>query len=80
MAKRKISMLLPVYNEEIFLFHALHAPMQFVDQVVVVDGSPFGPSTDRTKEIIDVYDRQYPGIIEYFSGTFALEDGAWDEI
>lgn len=79
MAKRKVSMLLPVYNEEMFLFHALNAPMQFIDQVVVVDGGPFGPSTDRTKEIVDMYDHQYPGIITYLSGTFVLEDGAWDE-
>ena len=76
---RRISMLLPVYNEEMFLLHALKAPMEFVDQVVVIDGSPFGPSTDRTKEIIDMYDKQYPGVITYLSGTFALDNGGWDE-
>lgn len=79
MKKPGISMLLPVYNEERMLFHSLRSTIEFVDQVVVVDGSPFGPSTDRTGDILAFFSRQYPDKIDYLSGTFRLENGGWDE-
>lgn len=75
----KISMLLPVYNEEQFLRESLRNTMPFVDEAIVVDGSPWGASTDDTADIIDDFDRLYPGKINYSSGTFVKEDGAWDE-
>lgn len=75
----KVSMLLPVYNEEQFLREALRNTMPFVDEAIIVDGSPWGASTDGTADIIDDFDRLYPGKINYSSGTFVLDDGAWDE-
>lgn len=75
----KISMLLPLYNEEQFLYYSLENTLRFVDECIIVDGSQWGPSTDDTQNIIDEFDRLYPGKINYSSGTFALPDGAWDE-
>jgi hypothetical protein len=53
--------------------------MRYVDEAIIVDGSPWGASTDDTANIIDDFDRLYPGKINYSSGTFVLENGAWDE-
>lgn len=75
----KISMLLPVYNEAQFLREALRNTMPLVDEAIIIDGSPWGASTDDTANIIDDFDRLYPGKINYSSGKFALENGAWDE-
>jgi len=44
-----------------------------VDEIVLVDGSPEGPSTDKTKEIAKACDK-----VLYQSGKFATLDGAWD--
>lgn len=75
----KISMLMPVYNEEKFIFYSLENTLKYVDEAIIVDGSQYGPSTDKTKDIIDKYVELYPGKITYLSGTFAKEDGSWDE-
>jgi len=75
----KISMLLPVYNEGHILRHSLENTMRYVHEAIVVDGSPWGPSTDETPDIIGEFDLLYPGKITYLTGTFALENGAWDE-
>lgn len=68
-----ISAIVPVYNEEMFLTKNLETLSEYVDEVIVVDGSPDGPSVDETKAIATKYD-----VVQYFSGTFAKEDGAWD--
>jgi len=75
----KISMLMPVYNEEKFLFYSLENTLKYVNEAIIVDGSQYGPSTDKTKDIIDKFSELYPGKITYLSGTFAKEDGSWDE-
>lgn len=75
----KISMLLPVYNEGRLLRRSLENTMRHVDEAIIVDGSPWGASTDETANIVDDFDRLYPGRINYSSGTFVLEGGAWDE-
>lgn len=72
-------MLLPVYNEGIFLKYSLQNTIKYVDEIVIVDSSPTGPSTDNTKNIIDAFDVLYPKKIKYFSGTFRRDTGAWDE-
>lgn len=77
--KHKISMLLPIYNEGIFLAYSLQNTIPFIDEIIIIDGSPWGVSTDNSLGIIDDFDRRYPGKIKYFAGTFALRDGAWDE-
>ena len=85
--KHKISMLLPIYNEEKFLSYSLENTIPSVDEVIIIDGSPWGVSTDNSLNIIDDFHHKYPNKIKYFSGTFALPvensdeigDGAWDE-
>lgn len=77
--KHKISMLLPVYNEEKFLKYSLEFTLPHVDEAIIIDGSPWGASTDNSVKIIDDFDYKYPNKITYLSGTFALPDGAWDE-
>jgi len=78
-AMMKISMLLPVYNEEEFLTYSLATTIDYVDEVIIVDGGPFGPSDDKTHEIISGFDKIYPNKIKYFSGTFRFDNGGWDE-
>jgi len=41
-----------VHNEEWIVEYALKSTYEFVDKIIVVDGSPTGPSTDRTVEIV----------------------------
>jgi len=75
----KVSMLLPVYNEEVFLNYSLVNTIKYVDEIIIVDGGESGPSTDNTKNIIDAYDTLYPGKIKYYTGIFRMENGSWDE-
>jgi len=72
-------MLLPVYNEGTLLRYSLENTIKYVDEIVVVDGGPEGPSNDKTKDIIDGFGKLYPNKINYFSGTFRRENGSWDE-
>jgi len=39
------------YNEEIFIEAALRSTYDYVDEIIVVDGSPWGVSTDKTVTI-----------------------------
>jgi len=56
-----------VYNEELLVESALRSIYPFADEIVVVDGSPIGPSTDRTAEkAANVGPR-----VKVVSGTFA---------
>jgi 2-polyprenyl-3-methyl-5-hydroxy-6-metoxy-1,4-benzoquinol methylase len=68
-----------VWNEEICLPCALAGLLHVVDELVIVDGGPKGPSTDSTKQIIDGCIAAYPGKIKYLSGTYLRDDGTWDE-
>jgi len=40
-----------VYNEEIFIEASLKSVYDHVDEIVIIDGSPWGPSTDNTVKI-----------------------------
>jgi hypothetical protein len=64
---------MPVLNEERFLPATLKNLSPHVDEIVIVDGGPEGPSTDRTKEIAKACDK-----VQYTSGQYATLDGAWD--
>lgn len=75
----KISMLLPIYNEGILLKYSLENTIKYMDEIIIVDGGPHGPSTDNSKQIIDAFDRLYPGKIKYYTGIFRMENGSWDE-
>lgn len=73
-----ISVLMPVYNEERFLPYALNSIIDWVDEIVIVDGNEDGPSTDGTKAIINQFAERHPKKIVYASGTYRLPDGRWD--
>ena len=45
----------------------------YVDEIVVIDGSPEGPSTDSTAEIAQAHEK-----VVYRAGKFDMMDGAWD--
>jgi len=62
-----------VYNEEKLLPHVLKNIEPYVDEIVIVDGSPSGASTDKTTEIAKACDK-----VVYKSGTYGTPDGAWD--
>lgn len=46
-----------------------------MDEIVVVDGGPEGPSTDGTAEIAQAHPK-----VVYLSGVFQTMDGAWDNV
>lgn len=75
----KLSVILPVYNEERILPFALETMLPYVDQCIIIDGSEEGPSTDGTTSVIHKFMGDYPGVIEYLQGIFRTEDGALDD-
>jgi hypothetical protein len=62
-----------VLNEEKLLPGLLANISPHVDEIVIVDGGPDGPSTDKTKLIAKSCDK-----VLYTSGKYATLDGAWD--
>lgn len=48
---RPITAVIPVYNEELIIADCLKHIVDFVDNIVLVDGSPDGNSTDETKAL-----------------------------
>jgi glycosyltransferase involved in cell wall biosynthesis len=71
---KKLSVILPVYNEELLLPLFLENIGPYVDQLVVVDGGPAGPSSDRTAEIAQDYGEK----VVYLSGIYRTSTGTWD--
>jgi len=72
----KISLVMPVYNEEKLLPYHLELAAPYVDEIILVDGSPMGPSTDDTKNLIKKHDN-----VVRIEGKFELpnrKDG-WDK-
>jgi len=57
-----------VYNEEFLIDACLRSIKDFVDRIIIVDGSPWGPSTDKTIEIA----YRYPNV-KIISGKFEIE-------
>jgi hypothetical protein len=70
---RKISAIISVYNEEKLLPLCLNTINDYVDEIVIIDGSIKGSSTDNTKSIVTAFDK-----VIYKSGTFKTIPGAWD--
>jgi glycosyltransferase involved in cell wall biosynthesis len=62
------------YNEEAMIGESLGSIYDHVDEVVVVDGSQWGPSTDRTAEIA----KSLGPKVSVLSGTF--KDNGWDHL
>jgi len=73
MRLKKISVILPVYNEELFLPHTLANIEEYVDEIIVIDGSDKGASTDKTAEIAQSHPK-----VKYYSGIFLSDFGGWD--
>lgn len=69
---RKISVVIPVLNEEQFLPVILENINQRVDEIVIIDGGPDGISDDNTKEIAESFDN-----VIYYSDVFRSSTGAW---
>jgi len=76
----KISMKLITYNEEFFLPHSLAVVLPYIDELVVVDGSPDGPSTDCTLDILAEFSNRFPGKMKIFTGIYRNHDSSWDEM
>lgn len=74
----KLSAVIAVYNEELCLPCCLASLLPVLDEVILVDGSPEGPSTDRSKSIIESFSAQHPGKVVYISGAFRNSAGGWD--
>ncbi len=70
---KKISVILPVYNESILLPLVLSNIEQYVDEIVVVDGGPEGKSSDETAELANNCDK-----VVYSTGVFRDSNGGWD--
>ncbi len=70
---RKVSAIMSVYNEEKLLPLALKSIKPYVDEIIIIDGSENGPSTDRTGEIVGSYSS-----VRYVKGTYRTLGGAWD--
>jgi hypothetical protein len=71
---KRISAVLPVYNEERLLPLVLANIEPHVDEIVIVDGGPEGPSTDKTAEIY----KSFGDKLIYRAGTFKASNGSWD--
>lgn len=70
-------MVMPVFNEERLLPFHLQLAAPHLDEIVLVDGSPDGPSTDNTRNLIKEANYDNVTVIE---GKFALKGmkGGWD--
>lgn len=70
----KISVIIPVYNEELFLESCIKNIYDFVDEIIVIDGSEHGESTDNTESII----KSFGNKIIYIHGKYSTQTGGWD--
>lgn len=72
----KISMIMPIYNEEKLLPHHLELAAPHLDEIIIVDGGPYGPSTDGSQDIARKYSN-----VKVIKGTFELKNRkeGWDK-
>lgn len=75
-----ISLKLITYNEAFYLPHSLKTVLPYVDEAIIVDGGPEGPSTDATLDVLEGFRQEYPDKVKYFAGTYRAADGSWDEM
>ena len=59
------------YNEEVFIEASLRSVYDHVDEIIVIDGSPWGPSTDKTAEIA----RSVGSRVKVISGKYVNKVG-----
>lgn len=79
----KLSLILAVHNEALFLPY-LDVVLNYVDEAIIVDSSPFGQSDDGSTEILEDYAMQYPSIkLTVIKDNCRRNDGirdyTWDE-
>jgi glycosyltransferase involved in cell wall biosynthesis len=74
----KLSALIQVYNEELFVGPCLAGLLPVVDEIVIVHGGPDGISTDKTALYLESAVANYPGKIVCLEGVFRQKDGQWD--
>jgi hypothetical protein len=79
----KISVGMIAYNAMPVVEMALRSIYPHVDEIIIIDGSRMGPSTDGTAKFSasSFITRSGPrhAEVRVFSGTFARPDGSWDE-
>lgn len=77
----KLSLILAVHNEASFLPY-LDVVLNYVDEAIIVDSSPFGPSDDGSSDILAGYAQQHAKV-KLSQGTYRRNDGirdyTWDE-
>ena len=71
----KVFVEMVAYNEEHIIEAAIRSVYDYVDKIIVVDGSKEGPSTDRTAEAAQDVGKK----VRLVSGTFIASDGSWGE-
>lgn len=59
-----------VYNEQKYLWYSLDSIYDFADRIVVIDGSPDGPSTDGTRDIVMEFANKKESKVVYESGVY----------
>lgn len=59
------------YNEQWIIEPSLKSIYDYVDEIIVIDGSPYGASKDRTADIA----RSVGDKVKVISGTFCNEEG-----
>jgi glycosyltransferase involved in cell wall biosynthesis len=63
------------YNAEPIIKAAIESTYDYVDEIIVVDGSADGPSTDNTAVVAQSVGEK----VTLLSGTFIAKDGSWGE-
>ena len=71
----RLSVGMIAYNASPVIEAAIRSSVNYVDEVIVIDGSELGPSTDDTKALAESVSRK----VKVVPGTFAKADGGWDE-
>lgn len=71
-----ISLVMCAYNEWDLAVRGLKVIKDFVDEIIIVDGSPEGVSSIDTDKRDEIKSWEK---VKYFAGTFAKPDGSWDE-
>lgn len=74
---RRVSMVVPVCNEEFLLPIFLDGVIDVVDEVVIVDGGVQGKSIDGTAGIISAYGKEKLKYVDT-KVNFVLDSGGWD--
>ncbi|MEC0239709.1 glycosyltransferase [Paenibacillus dokdonensis] len=71
----KLSLIVPVLNEETFIPLYLESAASYADEIVIVDGG----STDRTVQIIEAYQRHFPIRLYRMNQTGLPYTDDWNE-